>query len=81
MLGLSRDYAGFSNQLKRSIAPPTSAGLRILYLVESLDLLTPPWLRLSIITPLPIDMTLGTIIKYRIRTRGVPVRWESEIYS
>ena len=32
MLGLSRDYAGFSNQLKRSIAPPTSAGLRILYL-------------------------------------------------
>ena len=50
-------------------------------LVESLDLLTPPWLRFSIITPLPIDMTLGTIIKYRIRTRGVPVRWESEIYS
>ena len=50
-------------------------------LAESLDLLTPPWLRFSIITPLPIDMTLGTIIKYRIRTRGVPVRWESEIYS
>ena len=32
-------------------------------LAENLDLLTPPWLRFSIITPLPIDMTLGTIVK------------------
>ncbi len=48
---------------------------------ENLDLLTPPWLRFSIITPLPIDMTLGTVIKYRIRIRGVSIGWESEIYS
>ncbi len=46
---------------------------------ENLDLLTPPWLRFSIITPMPIDMTLGTVIKYRLRIRGVPVTWESEI--
>ena len=50
-------------------------------LAESLDLLTPPWLWFSIITPLPIDMTLGTVIRYRIRIRGVSIGWESEIYS
>ena len=46
---------------------------------ENLDLLTPPWVRFSILTPLPIEMAVGTIIEYRIRLRGVPVTWRSEI--
>ena len=48
-------------------------------LAENLDLLTPPWLRFSILTPLPIDMKAGARIAYRIRLHGLPVRWESEI--
>ena len=31
-------------------------------LAENLDLLTPPWLRFSILTPLPIDMKAGARI-------------------
>ena len=81
MLGLSRDYAGFPNQLKRTIAPPTSAGLRILCLGGEPGPAHSPWLRFSIITPLPIDMTLGTVIRYRIKIRSVSIGWESEIYS
>ena len=46
---------------------------------ENLDLLTPPWLHFSILTPLPIEMGQGTLISYRIRLRGIPVRWVSEI--
>ena len=46
---------------------------------ENLDLLTPPWLHFAILTPLPVVMGKGTVIRYRIRLRGVPVGWTSEI--
>lgn len=46
---------------------------------ENLDLLTPAWLHFNILTPPPIEMGLGTRISYRIRIRGMPVRWVSEI--
>ena len=46
---------------------------------ENLELLTPPWLHFEILTPLPIEMNRGTRISYRIRIRGIPVRWVSEI--
>ena len=46
---------------------------------ENLDTLTPPWLHFNILTPLPIEMVQGARISYRIRIRGIPVRWVSEI--
>ena len=46
---------------------------------ENLDLLTPPWLHFAILTPLPVVMGKGAVIRYRIRLRGVPVGWTSEI--
>lgn len=46
---------------------------------ENLDLLTPPWLNFVILTPLPMVMGKGTVIRYRIRVRGIPVGWTSEI--
>jgi ligand-binding SRPBCC domain-containing protein len=45
----------------------------------NLERLTPPWLKFHILTPLPIDMRPGRLIDYRLRIRGVPVRWQSEI--
>ena len=44
-----------------------------------LELLTPPWVHFSILTPLPIEMRQGLVIRYRIGLRGIPVRWDSEI--
>lgn len=46
---------------------------------ENLELLTPAWLHFNILTPPPIEIGLGTRISYRIRIRGMPVRWVSEI--
>ena len=46
---------------------------------ENLNLLTPPWAHFAILTPQPIEMRQGAVIRYRIRLRGIPVRWDSEI--
>lgn len=46
---------------------------------RNLDLLTPPFLRFEIRTPEPIVMRVGTLIDYRLRIHGLPIRWQSEI--
>ena len=45
----------------------------------NLETLTPAWLRFEILTEQPVRMQPGTIIDYRIRVRGVPFRWQTEI--
>ena len=46
---------------------------------HNLESLTPPWLKFEVVTPAPIAMRPGTLIDYRIRIHGVPVRWRTEI--
>jgi ligand-binding SRPBCC domain-containing protein len=48
---------------------------------DNLDLVIPPWLRVRLLTPRPINMGVATRIDYRLRIHGVPARWESEITS
>jgi hypothetical protein len=45
----------------------------------NLEAITPPWLRFHVLTPEPIPMQVGQRIDYRLRVRGVPLRWQSEI--
>ena len=45
----------------------------------NLETLTPPWLKFEVLTPRPIVMHVGLQIDYRLRLRGLPLRWRSEI--
>jgi hypothetical protein len=45
----------------------------------NLEALTPPWLHFRILTPTPINIHEGAIIRYRLTWRGVPLLWKTEI--
>jgi ligand-binding SRPBCC domain-containing protein len=46
---------------------------------KNLERITPPWLRFEIMNPNLFAVGYGTRIDYRLRIRGFPFRWQSEI--
>ncbi len=46
---------------------------------ENLQLMCPPELSFTILTPLPIEMQQGTIIDYKLSLSGFPFYWKTKI--
>lgn len=46
---------------------------------RNLEAITPPWLHFRIVRATTAAITLGTEIDYRLRVRGLPLRWLSRI--
>lgn len=49
--------------------------------VANLQLITPPELNFSILTPLPFEMKSGAKIDFMLSLMGVPFKWQTEISS
>jgi ligand-binding SRPBCC domain-containing protein len=45
---------------------------------ENLQALTPPWVDFHIVEA-PRELAAGSLIRYRLRWHGVPIRWTTEI--
>lgn len=46
---------------------------------SNLEPMTPPWLHFSVTSPQPIAMGAGTLLDYRLRLHGFPIRWRTRI--
>jgi ligand-binding SRPBCC domain-containing protein len=46
---------------------------------RNLQRITPPWLCFEILTPDTIEIKPGVLLDYRLKIRGVPLRWQSKI--
>ena len=62
-----------------ALAAPLPTVFEFFSNARNLELITPPWLRFRVLTEGEIAMARGTQINYRLRLRGLPLRWRSEI--
>lgn len=61
------------------IARPLDEVFEFYASARNLERITPGWLGFHVVTPGPIRMQPGTLIEYRLRLHGVPVRWLTRI--
>ncbi len=64
---------------KQWIPRPTREVFSFFADASNLEAITPPWLHFKILPQGPIEMKVGTLIDYRLRLHGVPLRWQTEI--
>jgi ligand-binding SRPBCC domain-containing protein len=64
---------------RQRIEQPLEQVFEFFAAARNLERLTPSWLSFEVLSPEPIQMGVGTLIDYRLRLHGVPLRWRSRI--
>lgn len=69
--------------LEREQVLPIAPGEAFEFFADAFNLeaITPPWLGFEVETPAPIVMDRGTLISYRLRLHGLPLRWLTRIVA
>ena len=79
MIAFGRDGDALTLTTEQVLPRPLEEVFAFFADAGNLDTLTPPWLHFEILTPRPLEMKVGALIDYRLRLRGLPIRWQSEI--
>ncbi|MBD3334937.1 MAG: CDP-paratose 2-epimerase [Candidatus Eisenbacteria bacterium] len=61
------------------IPGPVDAVFEFVADARNLNAITPPWLKIQIVSPDNLEMRAGLVIEYRMWLRWIPFHWESEI--
>jgi ligand-binding SRPBCC domain-containing protein len=61
------------------VARPLQAVFAFFAEAQNLERITPPWLRFRVLATDPPRTAVGTLIEYRLRLHGFPLRWVSRI--
>lgn len=64
---------------EQRVARPREEVFEFFAQAGNLERITPPWLRFALLSDEPVEMRRGTLIAYRLRLHGVPLRWTSRI--
>ena len=66
-------------QQRQRLDQPLDAVFAFFAQARNLEQITPRWLHFELLEPEPGEMEEGTVIEYRLRLHGLPVRWTSRI--
>jgi ligand-binding SRPBCC domain-containing protein len=70
---------GFRLEASQFLPEPRSRIFDFFSDAFQLERLTPSWLKFSVLTKAPIEISAGTTIDYRLKLHGIPLRWQSLI--
>ena len=63
----------------QDLPSPRSEVFRFFSDPANLEALTPPWLNFEVLTPKPLPQGEGALFDYRIKVRGLTLRWRTLI--
>lgn len=66
-------------QREQRLARPPGEVFEFFADAHNLEAITPPLLHFRLVTPDPITMATGTLLRYRLNVRGVPLSWLTAI--
>lgn len=73
------DQVGYRLSAQMSVPLPIQEVFEFFADASQLGRITPSWLNFKILTPMPIKIQEGSLLDYKIRLHGIPIKWRTEI--
>jgi len=79
VIEITQDGSGFLLKTSMRLSHPIDEVFRFFADATNLERITPASLSFKVLTEGPIEMAEGTLIDYRLKVHGLPLKWRSEI--